>query len=268
MHAVDHIPDLALARVVTAGGPYRPGDDLSLAFTTPTVSRLVAHDTNVRAKCVPHEGALVPDMISVVITHAAAPYASGDMLTLSFVDPRVARVHISAERRERSGISHGSTEPTACEEVYKTLDAAMAEATSEGRDFQTEAFHFGAPATTPSETVTAATAPSTSVSGVAPDERPAAQTAPAEPRSAQSGTPENVGAPMREETPTRTIDREVSSLSEGAGKPAQLGAGERMTLQEEDFVAHDGARNATVREAPAKMCRRATAQRRPRAEQR
>jgi hypothetical protein len=86
------VPELALARVVTAGGPYRPGDEISLAFMTPTVSRLVAHDAELRAKCAYVGNALIPEMISVLITHAAAPYEPGDVLTLSFVDPRVARV--------------------------------------------------------------------------------------------------------------------------------------------------------------------------------
>jgi hypothetical protein len=91
------VPELALARVVTAGGPYRPGDEISLAFMTPTVSRLVAHDAELRAKCAYVGNALIPEMISVLITHAAAPYEPGDVLTLSFVDPRVARVYTRAE---------------------------------------------------------------------------------------------------------------------------------------------------------------------------
>jgi len=92
------LPDLALARVLSGGGPYRPGDEISVAFMTHGVGRLVAHDASVRAACLPVEHAIVPEMISVVVTHPALTYLAGDVLTLSFVDPRIARIYSSAQR--------------------------------------------------------------------------------------------------------------------------------------------------------------------------
>lgn len=91
------LPELAIVRVLTPGGPYAAGDVLSVAFAVPTIGRLVAHaGLDVRA----HDAfpMLVPETISACVMHAAPPYAQGDILTLSFVDPRVARIHPTAER--------------------------------------------------------------------------------------------------------------------------------------------------------------------------
>lgn len=86
------LPEIAIVRVLTPGGPYRAMDLLSLAFIEPTVGRLVAHEPRDDAPA-PGDDALVPESISVLVVSAAAPYAAGLVLTLSFVDPGFARIH-------------------------------------------------------------------------------------------------------------------------------------------------------------------------------
>ncbi len=91
------LPELVIVRVLTAGGPYRVGDALSVAFVTPTIGRLVAHaPADVARIC----GSLasIPEIISVCVTHAAPPYARDAVLTLSFVDPGVARIHPAVQK--------------------------------------------------------------------------------------------------------------------------------------------------------------------------
>jgi len=92
VHPVHPLPHLAVVRVLTAGGPYRADDVLSLAFVEPTAGRLVPH-AGFEATLAPLEAAVVPESISVRILRAAAQYAVGTVLTLSFVDPAVARIH-------------------------------------------------------------------------------------------------------------------------------------------------------------------------------
>ena len=89
------LPNIAIVRVLTSGGPYRTLELLSLAFVEPTVGRLVAHAPNADDP-VPNDDALVPESISVLVVHAAQPYAAGLVLTLSFVDPGIARIHAPA----------------------------------------------------------------------------------------------------------------------------------------------------------------------------
>ncbi len=86
------LPELAIVRVLTSGGPYRSGDTLSLALNQPTVGRLASHAPDLLDEwCI--ADACVPETISVSVTVACATYAVGDELTLSFIDPHIARVH-------------------------------------------------------------------------------------------------------------------------------------------------------------------------------
>lgn len=104
MQPTRSLPDLAIVRVLTPGGPYRAMDLLSLAFVEPTIGRLVAHAPN-NHDVPPIDDALVPESISAIVIHAAPPYVAGLVLTLSFVDPGIARIHAPA--------SDGTSEPTA-----------------------------------------------------------------------------------------------------------------------------------------------------------
>lgn len=87
------LPELAIVRVLTAGGPYAVDDCISVAFVTPTVGRLVPHRSIVSDVRAIASGGFVPDTISVRVTHAAGPYDVEAVLALSFVDPRIARIH-------------------------------------------------------------------------------------------------------------------------------------------------------------------------------
>jgi hypothetical protein len=93
------VPQLAIVRVHSAGGPYAENDILSLAFATPSVCRIVRHgesQVTVRGADTSHGAeSIVPDTISASIIVAAGPYAAGDELTLSFLDPKIARIHLS-----------------------------------------------------------------------------------------------------------------------------------------------------------------------------
>ena len=80
---------------MTGGGPYRVDQTISLAFASPGVGRLVAHGSAPFDASPVLGDAIVPETIAVTIVHPAEPYQMGDSLTLSFVDPRVARIHRS-----------------------------------------------------------------------------------------------------------------------------------------------------------------------------
>jgi|SRR5271156_2243814 len=109
MCAHNDLPSLAFVRVLTSGGPYTAGQLLALAFLSPGVGRLLAHDTNDSAGATePRPGELVPESISAVVTQGADPYEAGVVVTLSFVDPRVARIHQApvAYRAATAPVSH------------------------------------------------------------------------------------------------------------------------------------------------------------------
>lgn len=103
------LPSLVIVRVLTAAGPYATDDTLSVAFITPTIGRLVAHDYAERD--LEPSRSPVPETISVIVTHAAAPYPSGSRLALSFIDPRIARIHPTDERRVDWRSADAHTEP-------------------------------------------------------------------------------------------------------------------------------------------------------------
>jgi hypothetical protein len=95
-----NVPNLMLVRVLSPGGPYRPGDVVSVAFTRSTIGRLQSHDG------APHEPKtssieIVPHAISARVTTTAPPYRAGDVVTLSFVDPSLARIHAIANDEPR-----------------------------------------------------------------------------------------------------------------------------------------------------------------------
>ena len=97
MHAFPALPELVIARVVCAGGPYRCGDELSIALSPAGIGRLVAHDAAVRAACAALEQAVVPELISVIVLHPALGYGVNDELTVSFVDPHVGRIRAASD---------------------------------------------------------------------------------------------------------------------------------------------------------------------------
>ncbi len=271
MHAAHLVPELALARVVTGGGPYRPGDELSLAFTSPTVSRVVAHDAELRVKCVPLERALVPETIAVVITHAAAPYASGEVLTLSFVDPRVARVHESPQRQAPSIVAKPSSDPVG-------LDEPGAPAVERGdlRPFET----YGADMASVQRPTTERRSGELSGSRTKSDEppiartvageRPATQTTPKESHDATLPTGERPTAERLHESlsaQTYATEARIDTTNPHSERPlrasgldvfdsfdlpapSQIRSGERMTFREDAHFAHDvEARRAFALEA-------------------
>jgi hypothetical protein len=87
------LPQLSTARVLSPAGPYGAGSVVSLAFVDPRVGRIFAHDPAPAAYDDARDGATIPDIMSVVLLAAAPPYARGDTLALSFVDPAIARIH-------------------------------------------------------------------------------------------------------------------------------------------------------------------------------
>jgi hypothetical protein len=104
------LPDIAFVRVLTPGGPYRVGAILSVAFVTPDVGRLAAHDVSSERTEAHDPTDLIPETISVCVIRAAGPYAAGTALTLSFVDPAIARIHETTpdgrrEHLERDGLA-------------------------------------------------------------------------------------------------------------------------------------------------------------------
>lgn len=92
------LPHLAIVIVLTEGGPYRPGDICSLAFLEKTVGRLVPHVGH-GITSEPSESGIVPESISARVVTAAEPYAAGELLTLSFLDPSIARIHLLPPQR-------------------------------------------------------------------------------------------------------------------------------------------------------------------------
>ncbi len=91
MRTMPTLPHLAVLAVLSPGGPYRMGDVISLAFVEPTVGRLVSHGAVTSVYETP-EAAVVPESISARVIRAAGPYRVGATLTLSFVDPTIARM--------------------------------------------------------------------------------------------------------------------------------------------------------------------------------
>jgi hypothetical protein len=89
-----------MIRVLTPGGPYLTGQRLSLAFVDPSIGRLAAHDTLGDPTTQETRGAgLVPESISAALTCSAGAYECDEVLTLSFVDPALVRIHASPGRR-------------------------------------------------------------------------------------------------------------------------------------------------------------------------
>jgi hypothetical protein len=98
MRVPHDLPELATARVLTPGGPYLAGDTLSLAFSVPTVARLALHGRDFVAQDEFGGEGFVPEAIAVVLLKAAGPFAMDDVVTLSFIDPSIARVHPGSHR--------------------------------------------------------------------------------------------------------------------------------------------------------------------------
>jgi hypothetical protein len=99
------LPDIALVRVQTSGGPYAAGQLLSLAFSTPGAGRLAAHHdseaeslpaaddgTEAESRAPFREEPLVPERIVVSVSSATNQFAPGEVLELWFADPRIVRI--------------------------------------------------------------------------------------------------------------------------------------------------------------------------------
>jgi hypothetical protein len=93
---VTNVPDLMRVRALTGAGPFAIDDTISIAFTDATIGRMQRHaDAEGRDGAAEGEG-LVPDAFSARVETDAGPYLAGDVVTLSFVDPRFARIHPTA----------------------------------------------------------------------------------------------------------------------------------------------------------------------------
>ncbi|MGH7728854.1 MAG: hypothetical protein ACREM2_08695, partial [Vulcanimicrobiaceae bacterium] len=109
MHEPAELPLLSLVRALTAGGPFAAGDRISIAFDarSPLVGRVVGHRESTALDAPASlAGPVVPETISVEIEHPAGPFERGEVVTLSFIDPRVARMH-----RGASALASGSQPP-------------------------------------------------------------------------------------------------------------------------------------------------------------
>ncbi|MGP6159189.1 MAG: hypothetical protein ACLPYS_17060 [Vulcanimicrobiaceae bacterium] len=90
------LPDIAIARVRTDGAPYLAGDTLSLAFATPAVARLALHERELEVNDALPGESFLPETIAVEVVLAGGPFTAGQCLMLSFMDPRIARIHVVA----------------------------------------------------------------------------------------------------------------------------------------------------------------------------
>jgi hypothetical protein len=106
------LPELTIVRALTGAGPFASGDTLSVAFNSPTVGRLVPHGRPQLPAGPARPGeALLPETISVAVLVAAGPYTEGDVLTLSYVDPRIARIHASTTTSSHERDAGGEVPP-------------------------------------------------------------------------------------------------------------------------------------------------------------
>lgn len=114
------IPYLTSVRVLTSAGPYRAGQLLAIAYIDPTLGRLLAHAIPSPPLASERGPAIVPETISATVLYDAEPYRVGDVVTLSFIDPAIARIHLSlgASLGAASRTSSASTGAAAeaCEE--------------------------------------------------------------------------------------------------------------------------------------------------------
>ncbi|MBC5800197.1 MAG: hypothetical protein GIX03_07925 [Candidatus Eremiobacteraeota bacterium] len=148
------IPELAIVRIQSAGGPYRSGDVVSLAFAEPSVARVAPHDGGVaewRAA-----DPCLPEVVSAVVTTACRWYGADTELTLSFIDPCVARIH-AADRRTsaRELHEHGAACPDAWSALLRNGAAspgAEHDMASSAPNASDPAANSYAPATSPSLT--------------------------------------------------------------------------------------------------------------------
>jgi hypothetical protein len=93
--------EIVIVRALSGGGPYETGDVLSVAFTTPDVGRLRAHEASAwmddagasDATAGDKEAPRVPDVISALVLSPAGPYRRDEVIDLAFVDPSLARIH-------------------------------------------------------------------------------------------------------------------------------------------------------------------------------
>jgi hypothetical protein len=85
------LAEIAIVRILTAGGPYSAGDVLSVAFTNPGIGRLRCHDGRSFDDWRPGG---IPEVVSVSVLYAAGPYFEGQLLTLAFLEPSLAKIHV------------------------------------------------------------------------------------------------------------------------------------------------------------------------------
>ena len=93
------VPELMIVRVLTPAGPFSAGDVISVAFADATVGRLRPHAVGTEPSASARDvAALVPETMTARVTAGSEPYQTGDVVMLSFVDPRFARIHSAGER--------------------------------------------------------------------------------------------------------------------------------------------------------------------------
>ncbi len=104
MDAESNVPELIVVRVVARGTPFEVGDDVSVAYTTPTMGRLVPHGVAIEHNDWDRYEAVVPDAFTGRVTIGSRIYGDGELLSFSFVDPRFARIHrLRGDGDERIG---------------------------------------------------------------------------------------------------------------------------------------------------------------------
>ncbi len=103
MDAESRVPELIIVRVVSDGTPFAAGEYVSVAYTTPTLGRLVPHGAAIEPNDHARYEIVVPDVVSARVTTGSKTYLDGELLTFSFVDPRFARIHrLSVDHEQKT----------------------------------------------------------------------------------------------------------------------------------------------------------------------
>ncbi len=94
------MPELIIVRVVSHDAPFEVGEYVSVAYSTPTMGRLVPHNPTAVSNAYVRYEAVLPDAFSARVTTGSNSFRNGELLSFSFVDPRFARIHRSSNDDE------------------------------------------------------------------------------------------------------------------------------------------------------------------------
>jgi len=144
MDAESCVPELIVVRVVSHATPFAVGDYISVAYTSPTMGRLVPHGEAIEQNERASYEAIVPDAVSARVTIGSRTYDSGELLSFSFVDPRFARIHrlrtdhenfVDSESPEIEAVQSraGSDSTAAKSRNYENLDELASPSPTEPR---------------------------------------------------------------------------------------------------------------------------------------